>query len=463
MSEEGVSRVSREEFDDIAGHLNAQHGRLVDAAAWVLDHDMEWRGEGMTRPERYLAWRFAIGVHTGSKALLIAGRRHDLPECVQALRDGLLSFDQMVVIARHAPGWADRQVLNLCERLTVDQIQRLLPRYPWPVDPDGAPDAEATDPGSIAMSTATGEDLAAASGGDDESAGTDGAVTEDPVPPVDDAPPGSVSATSVGFEPVDRVRFGRTDDGRWFLHADLAFDAGLLVEHALSEARDHLFSQGDTHADSADALAEVARRSLDSIGSASRRDRFRINIHLDTDGAALDALGRILPDAVTKHVTCDGSFTPTFVEGGHPVSVGRRQHIVPDRTRRLVVLRDGGCIVPGCGHTGHLEVHHIVHWSDGGATDTPNLACLCPKHHRLHHQGQLGISGDADLGTLAFTNRFGEPIRPSGARPRPPGAPPPPIPIPFRAPSNERLDYDWVSFSHPSRLRFPVRRRVRPN
>ena len=461
MREEVSVGASREDFDEIAGHLNAQHGRLVDAAAWVLENELEWSGQGMTRPERFLAWRFAVGVHTGSKALLIAGRRHDLPECVQALRDGLLSFDQMTVIARHAPGWADRQVLNLCERLTVDQIQRLLPRYPWPVDP-GAPtdDAEATTDSSERRDDAAVGSAGGHADGGDVVNGGHGSTGGDAVTVGDSVVAGDSSRSADDVpEPIDRVRFGRTENGRWFLHADLTLDAGLVVEQALNEARDHLFSAGDVDADSADALAEIAHRSLGSIGSPSRRDRFRVNIHLDTDATPVDALGRVLPDAVTRHLTCDGSFTPTFLEGGHPVSVGRRQHIVPDRTRRLVVLRDGGCVVPGCGHTGHLEVHHVVHWSDGGPTDTANLVCVCPKHHRLHHQGQLGIVGDADRGTLSFTNRHGQPIRPSGARPRPPGAPPPPTPIPFRPPLGERLNSDWVSFSHPSRLRFPVRRR----
>ena len=69
-----------------------------------------------------------------------------------------------------------------------------------------------------------------------------------------------------------------------------------------------------------------------------------------------------------------------------PFSIGRTQHIVPDRTRRIIQRRDRGCRVPGC-DSRFVEIHHIVHWNQGGPTDTWNLVSLCPRHHTLHHQG----------------------------------------------------------------------------
>ena len=55
------------------------------------------------------------------------------------------------------------------------------------------------------------------------------------------------------------------------------------------------------------------------------------------------------------------------------MSVGRTQRIVPERTRRLILRRDGGCRVPGCGHDRIVQIHHIIHWLDSGPTDTSNL------------------------------------------------------------------------------------------
>ncbi|BAN01690.1 hypothetical protein YM304_13760 [Ilumatobacter coccineus YM16-304] len=144
--------------------------------------------------------------------------------------------------------------------------------------------------------------------------------------------------------------------------------------------------------------------------------------------------------------------TPVFHRNGVPISVGRTQHIVPARTRKAVLLRDGGCAVPGCGATRHLDVHHIVHWSDGGPSDTWNLVALCTHHHRSHHRGRLEISGNADLGTIVFRNQHGVNMANDGPRPEPPEGPPPAPTSEYHPPLCERLDMNYVSFVHPARL-----------
>ena len=139
-----------------------------------------------------------------------------------------------------------------------------------------------------------------------------------------------------------------------------------------------------------------------------------------------------------------------------PVSVGRAQRTVPDRTRRLVEHRDGACRVPGCERTRGLQVHHIVHWEDQGPTDTANLLCLCRHHHRLHHNGILGITGNADLPDgVVFTDRWKRRLNGSG-KPILPNAPPDqaarqhgiPTPI-YKHPTGERLDTRYAWFGDP--------------
>ncbi len=193
----------------------------------------------------------------------------------------------------------------------------------------------------------------------------------------------------------------------------------------------------------------MCERSLDTISDPARRDRYRIHVHLEADGQCCDDRGWNLPDAIRQYITCDGLLTPTFVDCSIPISVGRTSRLIPQRTRRLVILRDGGCAVPGCTQTHILEVHHIIHWENGGPTDTWNLIALCPHHHRMHHKGELGISGNADDGTIAFTDRNGNPLRPTGAKPKPPGAPPPPAPSRYAHPLGERLDTQDLHFREP--------------
>ena len=114
----------------------------------------------------------------------------------------------------------------------------------------------------------------------------------------------------------------------------------------------------------------------------------------------------------------------------------------------------------GCTST-RVQCHHLIHWVDGGPTDTWNLCCLCPFHHDGHHNGDFTITGNAnDPQGLTFTTRGGFPIRP-GPTPtdRSPQAPAPGSlaaatatatqEIRYRGPTGESLDLGWVSFSEP--------------
>jgi hypothetical protein len=71
---------------------------------------------------------------------------------------------------------------------------------------------------------------------------------------------------------------------------------------------------------------------------------------------------------------------------GVPLGVGRRSRNVPWRLRRALWERDGGCRFPGCTATRWVDAHHVVFWSDGGATELDNLVLLCRHHHRLVHE-----------------------------------------------------------------------------
>ena len=236
------------------------------------------------------------------------------------------------------------------------------------------------------------------------------------------------------------------------MSANLGADTGSIVEQALTAARDALFNAGTPDVDTADAVVEVAERSLDAIESPERRGRYRVNFHMHDTGDVTDSRGRPVESAAAERICCDALVSPVKFVNGVPVSVGRSQHIVPDRTRRLIEHCDTGCRVPGCASDRYVEVHHIIHWSTNGPTDTANLICLCPKHHRLHHHGRLGITGNADLepgttGSVTFTDANGKVLTESGARPWPPRAAPPPIDGTYEHPIGERLDFRWLYFN----------------
>ncbi len=182
----------------------------------------------------------------------------------------------------------------------------------------------------------------------------------------------------------------------------------------------------------------------------------------ETNGEATDTGGRRVPDSIRQHISCDGTITPILLDNGLPVSIGRAQHIVPDRVRTLIERRDHNiCRVPGCTSKLGLEVHHIIHWEHDGPTDTWNLTLICGHHHRMHHRGSLGITGNADqVDGIKFTNSHGRVIRQSGAAPNPPGEPPAPPPLPYEHPIGERLQLDMILFTPPAAHREELLKRA---
>ena len=441
-------------LNEVAGHLNAQHARLVDLTVAMLADESLWVGEGTHTPELFLAWRTGLASHRARQIVAIARRADELPDCLDAFRRGELAVDQMAAIAARAPWWTDNEVSDIAKLLTVGQLRRVLARYPFPdIAPPGGDDADAA--GDVPDGADTGSGSDAADPADDtpdtpqDTADTpgdrgSGEPAERPRPTIGGLPDPDAA-------PVPgRVWWGIGDDGVFRLHVECDALTGMTIEAAINEARDALFQRGQTDVTDVDAILEMAQRSLDTVESPARRDRFRTHIHLNTKGEATDAHGWSIPDAIRKYITCDGLLTPVFIDGSIAISVGRTQRMIPQRTRLLVLLRDQVCRVPTCDETHHLEIHHIIHWEDDGPTDTWNLIALCPRHHRMHHRRELGIHGNADIADgISFTNRHGRPIGSTGARPQPPGAPPPTPSGVYAHPVGERLDDRWLYFNPP--------------
>jgi hypothetical protein len=390
---------------EISGFLNVQHARLVRTVADALAAG-ECGGAGLRSPAHWLAIRGGLSSTHAQLVVRVAERIDSFPQLEAAFEAGRFTLDQVAEIVK-APDWADNHVLEFAQVATVSQL-RVTMRDKF--FDDGAASAEAAD--------------------------------------------------TKHSEPKDRLSFGPTGDHRWRINGEFDIDAGRRIEAALTEAKDSLFERGDTDATWPDALVEVAERSLDAVTSASRRDRHRTWLHLDvTNGAATTTDGWRIPLAVRDRLLCDGVVQPVWERDGVPFASGRTQRVVSDRLRRVVERRDRGCRVPGCTNERYVEVHHILHWLEGGVTDSWNLISLCPHHHRAHHRGLLGISGNADTeGGVVFTDARGSPL-PTTNQPRLLERDPDSPTEPYVPPTGERLDHRWFSgWVHPDEL---ARRRER--
>lgn len=389
-----------------AGAANLAHAEMTKLAAEALENE-SWGG---TSPEQWLTYRAGITTSRAKVVLTVAEHRHRFPVVIARFDAGELSLEQVYELVK-APPEADADIEHWGTIATPARIRRSIKRNYGRRDPDEA-DESADDAG--AESNAEGE-------GSAESASDD----------------------------RDWVASGITDDHRWRIKGEFDLDSAALITAALMQAREQLWERGQRSISEADCLREVCQRFLDGIDSPLQRDRSKIWLHLDAaEGTAVTAEGVRIPGSVRDKICCDGIIQPVWERDGVPFNLGRVQHIVPERTRRFVKLRDQGCRVPGCNHDRIVEIHHVIHWLNGGLTDTWNLVALCPKHHRMHHQGRLEIAGNADdPDGLVFTDARGRRIEPCGAP-----IPPTELPRPrngYTPPPMGRVDWDYVGLGWP--------------
>ncbi len=98
-------------------------------------------------------------------------------------------------------------------------------------------------------------------------------------------------------------------------------------------------------------------------------------------------------EAIVSEAACDSEIVDLVSDGA---ARGQRSRTIPTRTRRAVQHVYGGmCAVPGCRHRLWVDVHHVRAYADGGSHEEPNLVLLCTAHHRMLHQGRMGLQRDA--------------------------------------------------------------------
>jgi hypothetical protein len=236
-------------------------------------------------------------------------------------------------------------------------------------------------------------------------------------------------------------------DGSWDLRGTLDPEGGGLLAKALGEIGDELYRAGhdDPAADitrisaarrRADALVEAARRALGVDIERTRAPKPSMSIvvpwdllvdddadqhHDDPSPGAIvlrhvaaqrgDLVASDLTADALRRLACDASISRIVTgPGGEVLDVGRATRTVSDPQRRALVVRDKGCVFPGCDRPpGWCQSHHIVHWTNDGPTDLANLALLCHHHHHAIHDRGFTMTRGPD-GTLTFTRPDGEVI-----------------------------------------------------
>jgi len=199
------------------------------------------------------------------------------------------------------------------------------------------------------------------------------------------------------------------DESRWNLWGEVDGYSGAVIDKVLTEFADQISLLPDG---TRPGLGYRRAAALTAICEESRPSNVStplITVFIDDDGAEIAAATVVGPEILDK-VACIGGLEVIRTGNGQPLGMGRRRRVIPNRLRRFVLHRDGGCTADGCISRYRLEVHHAIPWSEGGPTDPDNLVTLCWFHHHVvvHGWGYL-IDTRLGKGRIRFVKPGADP------------------------------------------------------
>jgi len=352
-SSHGDLCVAAEQMAALAG---AAHAELLDLIV-AVDRKRSWRDDGATSATAWVVEILRVSWGTAKEWVRVARALERLPHLRQAFAEGVLSWDQV-------------------RPATVF------------VAPEGDEDAARDLPGLTAAQIEERARFHRVRGRRDANEAN-------------------------RFRSISWRR--DADNGGYRYRGFLPADQGAIVNAALEQRSERMGKDPQTglwdllERRCADALVELAR---DDLAEHPGPDPTVVVVHVDAevvDGTA-EGNGSIdgIPVAVdsVRRLLCDCAVEYS-VDGpdGTCIGIGRAGREPPRWLRRRCLRRDGTCRFPGCGRR-IRHVHHIQHWTNGGVTDSWNLAGLCWEHHHLVHEGGWTVEGNAD-GELTFVSPWG--------------------------------------------------------
>lgn len=340
--------------------------RRFDAARLAVLAELDARGEPIRRTGletgSWLGAEFGLPSPCNGRDLRTARKlRSTLDETAGALAAGRISFEHASLLARLCNPRVEHVVVDLQQRCIelaqgvrfekwATDVRSLIDQ----ADTDGAP-PELRD-NALSMSD-----------------GLDGELHLD----VDLSGDGEASVRAALLDEVERrYRDHRRDR-----------DAGATLD--LPGRRQML----------AEALVELVRR-----GSAARPGVPAPVTDVTLVVQASDPLVGFTPDGVRladgtfRRLACDATFHAVIVDSlGVPLDMGRGFRFATKDQRRAALVRDGGCVHPGCdAPPSWVHLHHVIEWDDDGQSNLVNLASVCPSHHGLWHSNGWSIRSDTD-------------------------------------------------------------------
>ncbi len=391
------------------GQINLYTASLVRTIRTLLDNE-GYAGAGINSIEHWVTWKAGLSPHRAANLCRIARRVHELPACFELFETGRLTEDAMGRIARRIPAGRDVEVASWAPGYLYSQLVRATASCPELPDTDPRPKPD--------------------------------------------------------NKKNEHFHYQRSSDGWAEGSFRVAPDKAAVLDLALTTSRDAEFrDRKDLPEDEKlsssrsvtwlDALIRMSHEAIDGLDKHLQRtnragDRHQVILHHDvapdgTFGPGQLHLGGVVLDSVARYLACDASVIVATYMAGKLIGINPEVREPSRALRRAIERRDQGCTHPLCNQRRWLHIHHLVHWEDDGPTVPANLICLCPEHHRQHHQGVFSIEGNPEEGTLHFLDKWGQAIGPPDQGPLTPGQPE--GPSPFIPPFGETLQTHWFGWN----------------
>ncbi|MEY1672959.1 DUF222 domain-containing protein [Gordonia sp. ABKF26] len=218
---------------------------------------------------------------------------------------------------------------------------------------------------------------------------------------VADSDPNAVAAADDAS--LNTVHTRVTDEGRVAITGDVTAVIGEKFLSMIDErscprpepdgAEDRR-SLGERRADGLELLLDQAAIGAAVTTAGAPRTQVLVTIPADdADPARLPWVGAVTA-STARRLSCDGGVAEIVLDSeGVPLRMGTTKRLFPHHLRQAIIVRDM-CCVKCVAPAAHSQVHHLVHWADGGPTDLDNGCLLCQRcHTQVHHHGWQVVMG----------------------------------------------------------------------
>lgn len=381
-----------------------------------LERRQAYRADGSTSMLNWVMEHLHVGYPTARDYVAVATELAQLSALSEALSSGAVSFDQLRVLVRVATPGNDAELARRAPRWSLAQTESYV-RLEETRRAD-AQRAAADAARRQAESEAAARGSSGATGGEAPGPTTLSASAGAPPPGAPGRPcggPGAPPGPKVGTLRLRHHHGGGTVEG-WLAAEDFAALESVLMGMARSVERDPVTGGFVALPERlARALMDLVRAGGGAGGAEGAVVPPTVVVHCDVgllsgeaDGTSVGVVEGVGPVAaeVIRRLACDAQLRLALEADGVTLDLGRARRSPSARLGREVLRRDQTCRFPGCGARRFLEVHHVVWWDHGGATDLDNLAAHCARdHHRIHHGGWR-VEGHANA-ELRYTSPEG--------------------------------------------------------